>query len=332
MGKELGRGQYGVIRLCTEKATGLSLACKSINKAKLAGTREVEDVQREVKVMELLKGHPAVIELRATYEDQKRVHLIMELCEGGELFERISKRKHYPENEAAEVCRTLVSVVAHCQSHGLMHRDLKPENILLVSQSSHTRVKVVDYGLAVFVKPGAKLTTMAGSAYYIAPEVLNNCYGLEADMWSVGVILYILLCGLPPFWAEKEEGIFAAIKTGKIDVFTGVWEGVSQDAKDLVIKLLTRDPSKRITPEKALAHRWLKQHAGSTRFPSSASLSGIPPSPPLLTSWARSGATAASAAAQGGARAPAPAAGRAQGEGERTITQGGAGWGDWREF
>ncbi|CAI5996749.1 unnamed protein product [Closterium sp. NIES-64] len=96
---------------------------------------------------------------------------------------------------------------------------------------------------------------MAGSAYYIAPEVLNNCYGLEADMWSVGVILYILLCGLPPFWAEKEEGIFAAIKTGKIDVFTGVWEGVSQDAKDLVIKLLTRDPSKRITPEKALGLR-----------------------------------------------------------------------------
>lgn len=99
---------------------------------------------------------------------------------------------------------------------------------------------------------GSKLTTMAGSAYYIAPEVLNNCYGMEADMWSVGVILYILLCGLPPFWADKEEGIFEAIKTGKIDVFSGIWEGISQDAKDIVLRMLTRDPSKRITPEKAL--------------------------------------------------------------------------------
>lgn len=100
---------------------------------------------------------------------------------------------------------------------------------------------------------GSKLTTMAGSAYYIAPEVLNNCYGMEADMWSVGVILYILLSGLPPFWAEKEEGIFEAIKTGKIDVFSGIWEGISQDAKDIVLRMLTRDPSKRITPEKALS-------------------------------------------------------------------------------
>ena len=101
--------------------------------------------------------------------------------------------------------------------------------------------------------PGAKLTTMAGSAYYIAPEVLANCYGMEADMWSVGVILYIMLCGVPPFWAEEEEGIFAAIKHGKVDLFSGVWANTSQDAKDLVLRMLTRDPAKRITPEKALS-------------------------------------------------------------------------------
>ncbi|CAI5490886.1 unnamed protein product [Closterium sp. Naga37s-1] len=256
MGKELGRGQYGVIRECKDKMTGVPFACKSISKTKLSGTREVEDVQREIKVMEVLRGHSAVIELHATYEDQKRVHLIMELCEGGELFERISQRHHYPEDEAALLTRTLISVVHHCQAHGLMHRDLKPENILLVNRKSHTQVKVVDYGLAAFVKPGGKLTTMAGSAYYIAPEVLNNNYGMEADMWSVGVILYILLCGLPPFWAEKEEGIFEAIKTGKVDVFSGGWESVSMDAKDLVLRMLTRDPQKRITPEKALGE-WM---------------------------------------------------------------------------
>ncbi|CAI5461870.1 unnamed protein product [Closterium sp. Yama58-4] len=275
MGKELGRGQYGVIRECKDKMTGVSFACKSISKTKLSGTREVEDVQREIKVMEVLRGHSAVIELHATYEDQKRVHLIMELCEGGELFERISQRHHYPEDEAALLTRTLISVVQHCQAHGLMHRDLKPENILLVNRKSHTQVKVVDYGLAAFVKPGGKLTTMAGSAYYIAPEVLNNNYGMEADMWSVGVILYILLCGLPPFWAEKEEGIFEAIKTGKVDVFSGGWESVSMDAKDLVLRMLTRDPQKRITPEKALAHRWIKQHCSNA----ADHLPGLPAKP-----------------------------------------------------
>ncbi|CAI6010966.1 unnamed protein product [Closterium sp. NIES-65] len=275
MGKELGRGQYGVIRECKDKMTGVPFACKSISKTKLSGTREVEDVQREIKVMEVLRGHSAVIELHATYEDQKRVHLIMELCEGGELFERISQRHHYPEDEAALLTRTLISVVQHCQAHGLMHRDLKPENILLVNRKSHTQVKVVDYGLAAFVKPGGKLTTMAGSAYYIAPEVLNNNYGMEADMWSVGVILYILLCGLPPFWAEKEEGIFEAIKTGKVDVFSGGWESVSMDAKDLVLRMLTRDPQKRITPEKALAHRWIKQHCSNA----ADHLPGLPAKP-----------------------------------------------------
>ena len=101
--------------------------------------------------------------------------------------------------------------------------------------------------------PGGKLSTMAGSAYYIAPEVLSNSYGMEADMWSVGVILYIMLCGVPPFWAEEEEGIFAAIRSAKVDVFSGAWGSISADAKDLVMKLLTRDPAKRITPEKALS-------------------------------------------------------------------------------
>lgn len=102
------------------------------------------------------------------------------------------------------------------------------------------------------VDPGAKLAAMAGSAYYIAPEVLASNYGMEADMWSVGVVLYIMLCGVPPFWAEKEEDIFVAIKGAKVDVFSGAWEAISPDAKDLVMKLLTRDPAKRITPEKAL--------------------------------------------------------------------------------
>ncbi|CAL9135084.1 unnamed protein product, partial [Musa textilis] len=135
----------------------------------------------------------------------------MELCEGGELFDRIISRGHYSERAAAALCREIVNVVHCCHSMGVMHRDLKPENFLFLNKREDSPLKATDFGLSTFFKHGDVFRDVLGSAYYIAPEVLRLNYGPEADIWSAGVIVYILLAGVPPFWAENDEGIFAAI-------------------------------------------------------------------------------------------------------------------------
>ncbi|VAH11372.1 unnamed protein product [Triticum turgidum subsp. durum] len=150
--------------------------------------------------MHHLTGHRSIVELRGAYEDRHSVNLVMELCEGGELFDRIIARGHYSERAAATLCREVVSVVHSCHSMGVMHRDLKPENFLFLNKREDSPLKATDFGLSVFFKPGEQFRDLVGSAYYVAPEVLKRRYGAEADIWSAGVILYILLSGVPPFW------------------------------------------------------------------------------------------------------------------------------------
>jgi calcium-dependent protein kinase len=203
IGKELGRGQFGVTSLCTHKATGERFACKTIAKRKLSTKEDVEDVRREVQIMYHLAGQPNVVELKGAYEDKQSVHLVMELCAGGELFDRIIAKGKYTEQAAAALLRTIVEIVHTCHSLGVIHRDLKPENFLLLSKDEKAPLKATDFGLSVFFKQGEVFKDIVGSAYYIAPEVLRRSYGPEADIWSVGVILYILLCGVPPFWAGE---------------------------------------------------------------------------------------------------------------------------------
>jgi calcium-dependent protein kinase len=203
IGKELGRGQFGVTSLCTHKATGERFACKTISKRKLSTKEDIEDVRREVQIMYHLSGQPGVVELKGAYEDKSSVHLVMELCAGGELFDRIIAKGHYTERAAASLLRTIVEIVHTCHAMGVIHRDLKPENFLLVSKDANAPLKATDFGLSVFFKEGEVFRDIVGSAYYIAPEVLKRSYGPEADIWSVGVIVYILLCGVPHFWAGK---------------------------------------------------------------------------------------------------------------------------------
>ncbi|VAH44649.1 unnamed protein product [Triticum turgidum subsp. durum] len=203
LGGELGRGEFGVTYLCTDRATREALACKSISKKKLRTAVDVEDVRREVEIMRHLPKHPNIVTLRDTYEDDNAVHLVMELCEGGELFDRIVARGHYTERAAAVVTKTIVEVVQMCHKHGVMHRDLKPENFLFANKKETAALKAIDFGLSVFFTPGERFTEIVGSPYYMAPEVLKRNYGQEVDVWSAGVILYILLCGVPPFWAGQ---------------------------------------------------------------------------------------------------------------------------------
>ncbi|CAL0335104.1 unnamed protein product [Lupinus luteus] len=192
MGKELGRGQFGVTHLCIHKVTGQHFACKTIAKRKLVNKEDIEDVRREVQIMHHLTGQPNIVELKGAYEDKQSVHLVMELCAGASLL------------------RSIVQIVHTFHSMGVIHRDLKPENFLLLSKDENAPLKATDFGLSVFYKQGEMFKDIVGSAYYIAPEVLKRRYGPEVDIWSVGVMLYILLCGVPPFWADhpwiKEDG------------------------------------------------------------------------------------------------------------------------------
>ncbi|XP_057867291.1 calcium-dependent protein kinase 17 isoform X2 [Cryptomeria japonica] len=153
IGRELGRGQFGVTYLCTNKVTGELFACKSIATRKLKNKEDIEDVRREIQIMILLRGQPNIVEMKEAFEDKQAVHLVMELCAGGELFDRIIAKGHYTERAAAAVIRTIIQVVHTCHTMGIMHRDLKPENFLLLNKDENSPLKATDFGLSVFIQP-----------------------------------------------------------------------------------------------------------------------------------------------------------------------------------
>lgn len=259
LGKKLGEGQFGTTYLCIEKATGLQYACKCIPKRKLISSEEIEDVGREVEVMFHLSGHPNIVTLKGAYEDPASVYLVMELCEGGELFDRIIERRMYTEAEAAKLTKTIVSVVEACHKSGVVHRDLKPENFLYKTKDNDSVLKAADFGSARFFEPGDVFTEIVGSPYYVAPEVLDRHYGPEVDIWSAGVMLYIFLCGAPPYCAETVQGIFEEVMKAEPPSFSAdPWLNISEGAKDLIRKMLNPDPKKRLKAHEVLKHPWIR--------------------------------------------------------------------------
>ncbi|MBA0749372.1 hypothetical protein Gogos_003315, partial [Gossypium gossypioides] len=199
IGKKLGIGEFGITHQCFDLETGEAFACKKIAKAKLRTEVDLEDVRREVEIMRHLPKHPNIVTFREAFEDKEAIYLVMELCRGGELFDRILAKGHYSERAAATIIKTILEIV--CHEHGVIHRDLKPENFLFADESESAPIKAIDFGLSIFYESGQRFSDIVGSPYYMAPEVLKRNYGEEVDVWSIGVILYILLCGVPPFWA-----------------------------------------------------------------------------------------------------------------------------------
>ncbi|WZN64189.1 calcium-dependent protein kinase [Chloropicon roscoffensis] len=210
-GKELGRGTFGTTYVCTKKGVSAeerakhTYAVKVILKSSLQGEGDIDDVKREVKIMELLKNKSHVVLLEGAFEDKTSIKMILELCAGGELFERIISKKHYSEKDASTIVRQMLEVVGACHVNGIIHRDLKPENFLFATQDEDSPLKVTDFGLSTFYRHGQRFTEVVGSAYYIAPEVLQRGYGPPCDIWSIGVIMYIVLCGRPPFFGRTES-------------------------------------------------------------------------------------------------------------------------------
>ncbi|KAJ7980716.1 putative Calcium-dependent protein kinase [Quillaja saponaria] len=263
-GKELGRGEFGITNRCFDIEMDEAFACKKIAKSKLRTEIDIEDVRREVEIMRHLPKHPNIVSFREAYEDKDAVYLVMELCEGGELFDNIVRKGHYTERAAAKITKTIVEVCKVCHEHGVIHRDLKPENFLFADASEDSQLKAIDFGLSIFFEPGQRFSEIVGSPYYMAPEVLRRNYGPEVDVWSAGVILYILICGVPPFWAETEEGIAQAIIRGNIDFERDPWPKVSKEAKELVKNMLDPNPYNRLTVQEVLENPWI-QNADQVR-------------------------------------------------------------------
>ncbi|XP_015901876.3 calcium-dependent protein kinase 26 [Ziziphus jujuba] len=265
LGEQLGWGQFGIIRACSDKFTGEVLACKSIAKDRLVTLDDVRSVKLEIEIMTRLSGHPNVVNLKAVYEEENYVHLLMELCAGGELFHRLQKQGRFSEYDARIIFRHLMQVVKFCHENGVVHRDLKPENILLATTSSSSPIKLADFGLATYCRPGQKLHGTVGSPFYIAPEVLMGGYNQVADVWSAGVILYILLSGMPPFWGKTKSRIFDAVRAADLRFPSDPWDHISASAKNLIAGMLCVDPSKRLTAAQVLAHSWMEDCAQVTQ-------------------------------------------------------------------
>ncbi|XVE66875.1 hypothetical protein DITRI_Ditri08aG0115100 [Diplodiscus trichospermus] len=264
VGEEVGRGHFGYT--CSAKFKkgefkGQQVAVKVIPKSKMTTAIAVEDVRREVKILRALTGHNHLVKFYDAFEDHDNVYIVMELCEGGELLDRILARGgKYSEDDAKAVMVQILNVVAFCHLQGVVHRDLKPENFLYTSKEENSQLKAIDFGLSDFVRPDERLNDIVGSAYYVAPEVLHRSYSTEADVWSIGVIAYILLCGSRPFWARTESGIFRAVLKADPNFNEEPWPSLSSKAKDFVKRLLNKDPRKRMTAAQALSHPWIQNH------------------------------------------------------------------------
>jgi serine/threonine protein kinase len=261
--KELGSGNFAVVKRATLKPgakdvpAGMRSECavKIIDKAKV---EDMNDIQREIEVMEQLK-HDNVIKLFEIFDEPKKMMLVMELVTGGELFDRIVAKGSYTEKDAAGVIMQLCDALKYMHELKIVHRDLKPENILYSTPDEDSPIKVADFGLARVISNKEMMKTACGTPGYVAPEVLKN-KGYDSgavDMWSTGVILYILLCGFPPFYEEELPALFEQILHARYDFPSPWWDNISKEAKSLVQRLLTIDPTKRITAAEVKVLPWI---------------------------------------------------------------------------
>mmetsp|Transcript_9299 Transcript_9299/g.19867 ORF Transcript_9299/g.19867 Transcript_9299/m.19867 type:complete len:358 (+) Transcript_9299:60-1133(+) len=260
VGETVGVGGFAVVKKGRNKKTGEPVAIKVVDKSRYAAGDN--SLEREIQVL-LKVDHPNCIKLYDVYITPRKVYIVTELVTGGELLDRVTEKGNYTERDAANLIRQILDGVAYLHSQGIVHRDLKLENMVMLNERDDSPVKIADFGLSKFFSPETVLSTMCGSPQYVAPEVLGVGDGLKeyspaVDMWSVGVILFILLSGYSPFDDDNDAVLFEKIKKGNYDADDPIWENISADAKDIVAKLLTVDSGKRLTAEQALQHPWVQ--------------------------------------------------------------------------
>ena len=252
---ELGSGSYGTVKKVKHKKLGEYRAMKIISKKSESSQNEV-DILRKI-------SHPNIVNIFEIYEDSKKYYIMMEICEGGELFEAISQQGSFSEGDCANIMKSLLSAVNYLHGKNIVHRDLKPENIMLTKnlqkmKNKKYEIKLIDFGTAKQFEPHQKLNKFVGTSYYIAPEVLKENYNEKCDIWSCGVILYILLCGYPPFNGNSNVDIYHNIQNNP-PYFNGEeWKDITREAIDLIKCMLNKIPNKRFSAEQCLNHKWFK--------------------------------------------------------------------------
>jgi calcium-dependent protein kinase len=262
IGQKLGAGSFGYVNYATHRSSGQVRAIKTVRKASI--TSDVGARRKFMSEIEILKhmNHPGIVKLYEFYEDEYNYHMVTEYLPGGELFDYILKTKSLNELSAAHVMRQLFSAVSYCHANNIVHRDLKPENLLLTSKTE-LNLKVIDFGTSGLCEPHKKLHAKYGTSYYIAPEVIKGKYNELCDMWSCGVILYIILVGRPPFNGETEKVIMSKAMKGDYSLLGHGWQHISPEAKDLVSRLLSKNTKTRISASQALLHPWITHNFSS---------------------------------------------------------------------
>jgi len=264
----LGRGSFAVVKKCIRKKDGNVMAVKIIKKTKLK-EEDLQIIHQEVEIMNKIK-HPNCVALEEIFETNKKLYLVMEVLTGGELFDRIVAKGSYSEAEASKLVASIARALQYLHGIGIVHRDLKPENLIYENSGKDSAIKVTDFGLAKLKdasRGGGYMSTACGTPGYVAPEVLKKQRYTEAvDIWSLGVILYILLCGFPPFYHENTAALYKQIKKGDYDFPDPYWRDITSAAKDLIKRMLTVDPTKRIKIKQILEHPWISGNAASNRM------------------------------------------------------------------
>ncbi|KAK7854039.1 phosphoenolpyruvate carboxylase kinase 1 [Quercus suber] len=260
--EEIGRGRFGVVFRCLSPVNGVYYAVKSIEKSLVsADSLDAQCLLTEPKILHLLSPHPNIINLHDLYEDETHLHMVIDLCSSSDLHHRVVTRRVIPEPESASIMCQLVQALAHCHSLGVAHRDIKPDNILF---DDRNRLKLADFGSAEFFKEGQLMSGVVGTPYYVAPEVLaGRDYCEKVDVWSAGVVLYIMLAGFPPFYGDSAVEIFEAVLRANLRFPARVFGSVSSAAKDLLRRMLCKDVSRRFSTEQVLRHPWITSGGGA---------------------------------------------------------------------
>merc|ERR1712063_133156 len=267
VGEILGRGAFSTVKEVTSKRSGRKYAVKIIDKKNVG--QDMQRLRTEIEILTRVK-HPNIINLKEIMEDDDTLYIITELVTGGELFDKIVELGAYTEADAAELVAKMVSAIDYLHSMNIVHRDLKPENLLLKDINNIAEVKLADFGLSKIVSDGVQkqmMQTACGTPGYVAPEVLTaDGYDKEVDLWSIGVITYILLCGFPPFYNEHLPILFESIMKAEYDYPEDYWDEISDTAKNFIDRLLVVDPAKRMTTQQAIAHPWLAGSASNKKL------------------------------------------------------------------
>ena len=256
LGPPLGSGAFGSVRAAVLKSTNQERAIKTVRKDKIL--KDMQSKSKFFSEIEILRqlSNPNIVQLYEFYEDKRSFHLVTEKLNGGELFEFIVSSETISESIAAHFMVQVLRAVNYCHSRGVIHRDLKPENLLLERKSPKSVLKIIDFGASGLYSGSDHLKARFGTSYYIAPEVLRRDYNEKCDIWSCGVILYVLLSGRPPFVGRNDEEIMARVRKGTFSMTGSDWDKISKEAKDLIRLMMTFDMNKRISAEQALKHEW----------------------------------------------------------------------------